>query len=161
MKQRDWYREDHWYHVTPYENLESIAKKGLFPGTGGAIGAKNRYGKKNSRGRLFFSEPGAVYYWYSHLHDEGILPVILRIPFDLISDEMEPDEYGSWGQGAEAVFIRRGVPAKDIKVWTGDAWKPLSRWKQVYEDPEPEWWPVDLPKIESPGDYYWGGYGDE
>lgn len=124
------------YHVTFYDRLPQIARRGLVPGRGhgGWGGAYGNY----SQGFVFLTMAEGVSFWYGRYEliaesqtdnvlTSGLIPVVLRVlppyPADLELDPEgsrdAPDLESAWRTSAV-------IPPQQIEVWDGVEWLPLA-----------------------------------
>ena len=116
------------YHVTPVENLPSIAKEGLTPNTRGKFNFISRDAKENSKGRLFYStHPKKAALWQKVLTGKGrgvYMPAVaLRVKDAEIKDE-NPDQLA---RSRHNKFTRQTVSPEKLDVFHADSgWTPLT-----------------------------------
>lgn len=141
------------YHVTYWRRLDSIDARGLIVGASRSIGAGGYDG--HVKGKIFLSEPGGVFFWYSRAQDfaeansddvwkDRLVPVVLRVG---VSHRVERgravlDSLGTGDALANAWETTRTIPSSRLTVFNGLAFVPLRRFGRehaklaVYKDSE-------------------------
>ncbi len=126
---------DFLYHITWIRNLASIREtQFMVP----SIVTRVNWLKKglSIKGKQFFTEPAGVHVWLSiyadkanlespHPRDNGMVPVILRIPKPFLPDATIDAQGTKDAGGIPSVQVKRKVPTGTIEVWTGHDWDLL------------------------------------
>lgn len=132
---------DWLYHVTYFNRLENISKRGLVPNSARSIGG-GAYDTHAAKG-IFLSEKDGVDFWYNraeafaehnsdNVYEDGFVPVVLRIDYDGLVADLQSDEIGSKDSYREAYIHNGPIDPGYIEVWTGNDWIPVEDyWGEV------------------------------
>lgn len=135
-------RYETWYHVTYSGRLPSIAERGLRKGASRSIGAAG-YDSHAAKG-VFLTHADGVFFWHNRAEDfaehnsdnfveDELIPVVLRIKLP-VNAKREVDELGSRDALADAIIVKNPILPKNIKVYTGKKWVPVSEYDDVRLD---------------------------
>jgi len=101
------------YHVTSEPAAKGVRADGLVPNAGGMFGG---FYANYSAGKVFLTERGGVSYWQEKVGqqleaamDNPPPVVVLRIPKDKVTADLQPDTVGSADAGAPAFFATKPV----------------------------------------------------
>jgi len=125
------------YHLTYFNNLDSIESVGLIPTFGGALG-RGGYAE-HSAGKLFVTSKEGIPFWYDrleqHAHDlsddvreTGHIPVVLRF---MAPRGMVHDEPGIKDSRQESFYVAQEVAPDGIEIWDSKAWTPVYNWDTI------------------------------
>jgi hypothetical protein len=132
---------DFYYHVTYFANLDSIAEEGITPGNAPAIGT-SQY-DEHRKGNIFLTTAPGVIFWQSKSeewaystsddwYEEGLIPVVLRIPAsEELNEELEEDEPGTRDAAADAWVLKGSIDPEDIEVYYDGEWLPIEDWDEI------------------------------
>lgn len=132
------------FHTTPYVSAEQISDDGLVPRAGTGVFRHGGY-DLHSMGKIFASEGAAALEWFGKVYDQlehhasddgdideraaAIVPVILRIDLDAVSEVPVVDELGSRDvRGGLSYFFTEKIDPDAIEYWhpKKKEWEPIS-----------------------------------
>lgn len=125
---------DHYYHVTYYSRLPSIAEKGLLTSAGGsgAIGQGGHQG--HSTGRVFLATEFSAKDWFDTAEmiadvqwgaRIGTVPVLIRV--SELELDLRKDPAGEY----EAFFVESSIEPQFLEVFNGEEWVPIEDWTEI------------------------------
>lgn len=129
---------DYAYHVTYYQNLESIDDHGLQTGGGQSLGRGGGY-QSHSTGSLFLTEESGIPFWYTRMEEwadhrsdnpleDGLVPVVLRLHWPT---DLQWDELGSKDSRSDAFITSSKIDPEMIEFYDGNGWQPISEWQSL------------------------------
>jgi hypothetical protein len=151
------------YHVTYYNNLDSISDIGLdYQEFGGSNFFKPHLSSHSRSGNFFCTDIDCVKYWISTLehaandrsddfYNEGYIPIVIR--FRLNRNKYFQDQHGEL-QGNKEFFTSREIPPEGIQVWSGKTWLPIENWSQINVDDFIDKSDPEYPQLENPYSRY-------
>ena len=121
------------FHTTSYAATEHIAQDGLQPRAGGGVYQHGGY-DSYSQGKIFAADGDAALEWFGKIQDQleanasdygdlderiaEVVPVMLRINLDGVSQEPEIDELGSRDvQGGLSYYFTTRIEPDAIEYW--------------------------------------------
>lgn len=161
---------EYLYHVTYYGKLPSIAERGLVPSGSAGLGSILQQGYDyHSRGKVFLTELGGVFFWHGRLeagaenesdnpYEDGLTPVVLRIDIDNSDFSVDPDELGTRDAVRDAFYTTETIGPEDIEVYNGSEWVPIEDWDTI--DPEGAYEFEDDPDSDEPLAHFREYYDD-
>lgn len=135
------------YHVTFVNRLPVIKERGLLPIMSSRPTQVASPGVVDEQeGRIFFTEPRGVGYWFGQLTQVGAarslepisvghVPVVLRVRIE--PGSLYPDALGTTSSRARAWYGSRVIHPSEIQAWDGSRWVHPHGWGKIRNPGQP------------------------